>query len=401
MYQLFEKMIEPTNLYLAARLVKSKGAKALGIDGIHSKDAVSYLDAHREELTQSLTDETFRPQSIKQISIDKPNGGKRYIGIPTTQDKIIQLAMVQILSPIYEKKFSDYSYGFREKRDIHQAIQQAKQFMNDGYVWMVGLDLSNYFNTIHHDRLMSVLYQDIKDEKILKLIRKFLQSRVVRNDGRVIISKSNQGAIQGGNLSPLLANIYLNELDWELSGRGIRFIRYADDITLFLRDRISAEKIYQNIRTIIEYKLLLKVNQIKTMITTPSEIKILGFEFYIENNEYKSYIPDKSIQRLKDKCSDTIIKTDRLEMAVKHINEELIGWTSHYIQADKPISQRKAKEIDRIILDLLYKRFKPGMNIVQFKEQLKKGKGLVGLVSMQELWKIRMITSTKANVKIS
>jgi RNA-directed DNA polymerase len=280
-------------------------------------------------------------------------------------------------------------------------LKQAKQFMNDGYVWMVALDLSNYFNTIHHDRLMSVLYQDIKDEKVLKLIRKFLQSEVVRNDGRVIISKSNQGAIQGGNLSPLLANIYLNELDWELSGRGIRFIRYADDITLFLRDRISAEKIYQNIRTIIECKLLLKVNQIKTMITTPSEIKMLGFEFYIENNEYKSYIPKTSIQRLKDKCSDNIYKADMLGNAVKQINEELIGWTSHYSQADKPISQRKAKEIDRIILDLLYKRFKPGMNIVQFKEQLRKGKGQVGLVSIQELWKKRMIKSTKANAKIS
>ena len=387
MNHLFNKMIKSTNLCQAARLVKQKGAKAIGIDGIHSKEAVSYLDSHMGEIIQSLMADTFRPQPIKRIAIDKPNGGKRFIGIPTVQDKIIQLAMVQVLSPIYERKFSDYSYGFRKGRNIHQAILQAKQFMNDGYMWVVAIDLSNYFDTIHHDRLMSVLWQDIKDERVLRLIRKFLQSEVVYHNNR-IKKEVNQGAIQGGNLSPLLANIYLDKLDWELSRRGIRFLRYADDITLFLRDNKSAEKICQNISKFIEDKLLLKVNQEKTMIATPSEINLLGYQFYIDKQEYKSCITEISIHRMKEKIRNTINDANTIARAIKQINEEVTGWTSHYIHADKPLSQRQAKEIDRMILEQLYKRFKPDTDIGQFKEQLPLvRKGKVSLVSMQRLWK--------------
>lgn len=317
------------------------------------------------------------------------------------QDKIIQLAIVQVLSPIYEKKFSTYSYGFREKRNIHQVIIQAKQFMNDGYLWVVALDLSKYFDTIHHDRLMSVLFQDIKDEKLLRLIRQFLQSDVVYRNSKVQ-KELNRGAIQGGNLSPLLANIYLDKLDRELSRRGIRFIRYADDITLFLRDKKFAEKICQNISKFIEDKLLLKVNQKKTMIATPSGINLLGFQFYIDKQEYKSCIPDKSIQRMKEKILNKIDKAETLDRAVKQVNEEITGWTSHYIHADRPLSQRQAKDIDRMILERLYKRFKTNTDIGQFKEQLFMiSKGKVSLVSMHRLWKKRMIKSTKANVKVN
>ncbi len=401
MNHLFDLLIESTNLYQSARIVKYKAAKAIGIDGINSNDAERYLESHIEELIQSLKDETFRPQPIRQIAIDKPNGGKRLIGIPTVQDKIIQLAIVQVLSPIYEKKFSTYSYGFREKRNIHQAIIQAMQFMNDGYIWVAALDLSKYFDTIHHDRLMSVLFQDIKDRKLLRLIRQFLQSDVVYRNSKVQ-KELNRGAIQGGNLSPLLANIYLDKLDRELSRRGIRFIRYADDITLFLRDKKSAEKICQNISKFIEDKLLLKVNQKKTMIATPSGINLLGFQFYIDKQEYKSCIPDKSIQRMKEKILNKIDKTETLDRAVKQVNEEITGWTSHYIHADRPLSQRQAKDIDRMILERLYKRFKTNTDIGQFKEQLFMiSKGKVSLVSMHRLWKKRMIKSTKANVKVN
>ena len=386
---LLYKVTNRINLYQAAVLVKYKNGVA-GIDEVTANQAERYLDNHIDEIIQSLEEETFRPQYIRQVSIPKPNGGLRMIGLPTVRDKIIQLAIVNVLSPIYEKQFSDDSYGFRPNRSIHQAITKAQEYMNDGFTWIVAMDLSKFFDMIHHDKLMSEIFKTIKDEKILHLIRLFLQTESVYH-GRIVIRTPNLGAIQGGNISPLLANIYLDTLDRELTRRDLYFTRYADDVTIFLKTKESAQRVLSNISKFIEDKLFLQINHEKTIVANPVDVNLLGFNFYIDKGEYKSCIPNKSIQKMNLTTINKIDRSITINKAIKAVNDELRGWTSNYQHADKAISFRQAKAIDRMILEKLYGKFKPDMTIGKFRNTLYPKnikKKQLQLVSMEELWRV-------------
>lgn len=368
MNNLYSEIISRDNLLNSAKQIKSKSCIATGIDNIPCKLADTYLVEYMEEIIMSLQQDNYIPAPIKRVIIPKPNGGYRSIGVPTVMDKIIQLSIVKVLTPIYEDIFHPYSYGFRAGKSIHTAITQTKEYLDNGYIHIVQIDLDSFFDTINHDKMMSELFKTIKDKQLLKLIRLYLQSEIIQNGKS--LGKSYCGLIQGGNLSPLLANVYLNPLDWELSRQGIRFIRFADDLILFCNSIESATAIKNNICRLIEQKMLLKVNTNKTVITTPTECNILGLQFCIEQNEYKSGVPKKSIERLKAKVNANIDNAVDFNEAKRTINDELVGWYAHYIHADKFLSNREMKSIDNIILEKLYKRFGNGMKIKEFKEQL-------------------------------
>lgn len=373
MGSLFDRIISEENLYTSACMVKQKGCMGKGVDGIHSKDAINYFQNNKEKLSGQLQQNKYHPLPIKRIAIEKPSGGIRLIGIPSISDKIIQKAMVSVLYPLIDSEFSDFSYGFREGKSLVLAIEQAKKFINDGYEDIIQIDIHKFFDTLNHDRLMSELYKITKDKQILSVIRKYLNSDVVYK-GKILQCPKGKGIVQGGNLSPLLANVYLNALDKELSRRGIRFVRYVDDITIFCNSPKSAEAIMKAMIDFIEKKLLLRVNQTKSCITKPLECNLLGFTFYKEQGQYISCIPEKSIIRMQNKLCRGIKEANSYEEAIKSIHDEITGWTSHYHHADRFISGRRMSRIDRLTLETLYKKFSGGCNIKDFKAKVEQEK---------------------------
>ena len=373
MGNLFSQIISAENLISSAKHIKQNNCKATGIDNIPNKDALNYLLENMTDIVNALEGDKYIPAPIKRSKILKPNGGIRYIGIPAIADKVIQQTILQILSPIYEEIFSPYSFGFRPNRNIHQAISQVKSYFNDDYIYVIEIDLYNFFDMINHDRLMSELYKNIKDRQLLRLIRIYLRSDIIYHD-KVVLRDYNRGTMQGGNLSPLLANIYLHQLDMELSRRGLRFIRYADDISIFCNSLSSAQMIKENICRYIENRLLLEVNQTKTNVLLATECKILGFSFYKEQNQYKSYVPNKSVSKLKEKIHSKICEADTFIEAKVKVQQELTGWYNFYGKADRFISMRTMKKLDKTISEWLYKRFSFNQNIQTFKEQLRQDK---------------------------
>ncbi|WP_413228444.1 group II intron reverse transcriptase/maturase [Clostridium sp. CS001] len=222
---LFERIIDRNNLNQAFKKVKAnKGSH--GIDGMKVDELLRYLKENGASLRQSLLEGKYKPNPVRRVEIPKPDGKKRPLGIPTAVDRVIQQAIAQVLSPIFEEKFSDNSYGFRPNRSAHQAILKCKEYMDKGYKWAVDIDLEKYFDTVNHDKLIGLVYREVKDVRVIALIRKYLQAGVIEKG---IFNTSQKGVPQGGNLSPLLSNIMLNELDKELENRGLHFCRYADD----------------------------------------------------------------------------------------------------------------------------------------------------------------------------
>ncbi|MGK0469444.1 MAG: RNA-directed DNA polymerase [Clostridium sp.] len=222
---LMEKILHRDNLNQAyKRVKKNKGSS--GVDGMTVDELLEYLKRNKSQLQKELIEESYTPMPVRRVEIDKPDGGKRLLGIPTVVDRVVQQAIAQVLTPIYEEKFSETSFGFRPGRSQHHAIEKCKEHINDGYKWVVDIDISKYFDTVNHDKLMSILAKDIDDKKVLRLIRKYLQSGVMING---VVAETDIGCPQGGSASPLLSNIYLNELDKELDRRGLRFCRFADD----------------------------------------------------------------------------------------------------------------------------------------------------------------------------
>lgn len=368
MNNLYAEIINKDNLMLSAKCVKQKGCTAVGVDNIPCNTADIYLQEHIKEVTGLLQKGKYRPKPIKRVAIEKYGGGIRYIGIPTVLDKIIQLSITNRLSIIYEEIFHPYSFGFRKDRNILNAVTQAKEHLNNGYIHIIQIDLKSFFDTINHDKMMSELYKKIKDKQLLHLIRLYLQSEIIYQGKSM--GRSTKGLIQGGNLSPLLANVYLNPLDWELSRQGLRFVRYADDITIFCNSKQSAAAIKEKICKFIKRKMLLEVNTDKTVVTTPTECNLLGFQFYKEQEEYKTCIPKKAIEKLKSRIRENICKAKNLGTAKQMINEEITGWYEHYKKADRFLSNREIKSIDTRIIESFYKSFGKKQNIKAFKKEL-------------------------------
>ncbi len=272
----FEKVLHRDTLNAAYKRVKQNGGAA-GVDGMTVDDMLPYLKEQKEELLASIRSGRYKPQPVRRVEIPKPDGGVRLLGVPTVIDRTIQQALVQVLQPIFEPTFSDSSFGFRPKRNAQQAMKRAKEYYEQGYKRVVDIDLAKYFDTVNHDLLIGMVREQVKDEAVIRLIRKFLKGGVMVNG---LLSPTTEGTPQGGNLSPLLSNIYLTSFDRLLESRGHKFVRYADDCNSYVKSQRAAERVMASCTNYLEGKLKLKVNRAKSQTGTPLKLKFLGFSLY-------------------------------------------------------------------------------------------------------------------------
>jgi group II intron reverse transcriptase/maturase len=327
--ELLEKILERENLNEAYKQVyANRGAS--GVDGITVEQLLEYLKEHKAELLESIRNRMYKPQPVRRVEIPKDNGKKRPLGIPTVVDRVIQQAIAQVLSPIYEEQFSNSSYGFRVGRRCEMAIVRSLELINDGYDWIVDIDLERFFDTVHHDRLMNIINRTVKDGDVISLIRKFLVSGVMigaRYEATTI------GTPQGGNLSPLLANIMLNELDKELETRGLNFVRYADDCNIYVKSEKAAERVMKSITDFIERKLGLIVNATKSKIGRPTDIKFLGFGyFYSKDGKYYAKPHLMSVLKLKRKLKALCKRSWSISLDVRFekLRQLIVGWVNYF-----------------------------------------------------------------------
>ena len=273
---MWERIFSGRNLVKAMeRVQRNKGAP--GVDGMTVEGLPDQLREHWRSIRAKLDGREYEPSPVKRVEIPKPDGGERLLGIPTVQDRLIQQAMHQVLSEEYEPKFSEHSYGFRPGRSAHDAVRKAQGYVGDGNVWVVDMDLAKFFDRVNHDRLMSRLKRDIEDKRVLWLVNQYLKAGVMVNG---VIVERYEGTPQGGPLSPLLSNIVLDELDWELERRGHLFVRYADDCNIYVRSRRAAERVLASTRRYVEGKLRLQVNESKSAVDLATKRTFLGFSFY-------------------------------------------------------------------------------------------------------------------------
>lgn len=301
-----------------------------GIDGMKVSELGWYIDQNLEQIVDKIYKRKYKPTPVRRVEIPKENGKKRQLGIPTVMDRVIQQAIVQRLAPLYEKEFSDNSYGFRIGRSCEQAIIRALELFNDGYDWVVDIDLERFFDTVNHDRLTNIISRIIKDGNLISLIRAYLDSGVMIN-GKY--EDTTIGTPQGGNLSPLLSNIMLNELDKELEARGLNFIRYADDCLILVGSKKAAERVMKSIVKFIENKLGLKVNAEKSKIARPTNIKYLGFGFYYDDSGKCNPRPhEKSIEKFKRKLKQLTSRNWSVDMdyRIMKINQVVRGWVNYF-----------------------------------------------------------------------
>ena len=294
---LMEQILSKDNLTAAyLQVVRNKGAA--GVDGMSVEELGSYLSENGENIREQLRTRKYKPQPVRRVEIPKPDGGIRKLGVPTVVDRFVQQAVAQILTPIFEEQFHEHSYGFRSNRCAQQAILKALEMMNDGHNWIVDIDLAKFFDTVDHDKLMTIFGRTIKDGDVISVVRKFLVSGVMIDDE---YEDTIVGTPQGGNISPLLANIMLNELDKELEARGLDFVRYADDLIIMVGSRQAAERVMKSVTRFIENKLGLKVNAEKSKVDKPKGIKYLGFGFYFDSfaKGYKARPHMKAVEKFK------------------------------------------------------------------------------------------------------
>jgi len=349
--RLLERILSRTNMAEAYKRVVKKGGSA-GIDKMTVEAMFAHLKAHYAELVQSIFDGNYKPEPVKRVNIPKPDGGQRKLGIPTVIDRMVQQAISQILTPIFEKKFSASSYGFRPGRNAHQAIVKAKEYYEQGYKVSVDLDLAKYFDTVNHFLLIRMLREEIKDERVIHLIRKYLKSGVLENG---LVSPTTEGTPQGGNLSPLLANIYLTKFDKLLESRGHKFVRYADDCNIYVKSRRAAQRVMTGCVKYLEGKLKLRVNREKSCTGSPLRLKFLGFSLYSNRGNVGIRIHAKSLKRFKDKIRHlTSRKHSRsITNTLLSIKRYTTGWLGYYSIADmgnimKDISEWTRRRIRQI-----------------------------------------------------
>ena len=325
-----ERILSNENMNRAYKQVK-KNKGAAGIDGMECADLFSHLKVNGQQLRESIRNQSYKPMPVKRVEIPKADGSKRKLGIPTVTDRMVQQAAAQVLTPIYERKFHENSYGFRPGKSAQKAVLKAVEYMNEGYNWVVDIDLEKFFDTVEHDKLISVLNKEIKDGKILSLIRKFLVSGVMVGEQ---IEETEIGTPQGGNISPLLANILLNELDWELESRGLKFARYADDCIIMVGSEMSANRVMRNISRFIEEKLGLKVNMTKSKVDRPSGLKYLGFGFYFDSraHQFKAKPHAKAVAKFKKRMKELTCRSWGVSNSykVEKLNQLIRGWINYF-----------------------------------------------------------------------
>lgn len=328
-----ERILSRGNLLAALKRVeRNKGSH--GVDGMPVQNLRRHIMEHWDSLKAELLGGTYEPQPVRRVEIPKPDGGVRLLGIPTVTDRFIQQAIAQVLSQMYDRTFSDHSYGFRPGRSAHDAVRKAKGYIQEGKRWVVDMDLEKFFDRVNHDRLMGILAKRIEDKRLLKLIRKYLKSGVMMNG---VVTINEEGTPQGGPLSPLLSNIVLDELDKELEKRGHSFVRYADDCNIYVNSRKAGHRVMDSLTSFIEGKLRLKVNGTKSAVDRPWKRKFLGFSF-TSHREPKVRIAKESMKRMKDKVRDITSrkKPYPMEYRIEKLNQYLMGWCGYFALADTP-----------------------------------------------------------------
>ena len=346
-YGSLERILSRENLLLAMkRVISNKGSH--GVDGMTVYELKQFLQMNWIRIREDIFNNEYKPMPVRRVEIPKPSGGTRLLGIPTVLDIFIQQAIAQELNLIYDENFSENSFGFRPRRAAKDAIKKAESYINEGYRWVVDIDLEKFFDKVNHDILMYKLSKDIKDKRVLKLIRKYLQSGIMING---IVVSNEEGTPQGGPLSPLLSNIMLDELDKELEKRGHRFCRYADDCNIYVKSKRAGERVMENITSFIEGKLKLKVNINKSAVERPWKRKFLGFTLGIMFGKAYSSISKQSLKKHKDKLREILSRSNpmTLKQRIIKLNQVNIGWINYYgiakckgiaVQLDKWIKLR-------------------------------------------------------------
>lgn len=328
-----ERILSRGNLLSALKRVeRNKGSH--GVDGMSVQNLRAHIFDHWETMKSELLEGAYQPQPVRRIEIPKPNGGVRLLGIPTVTDRLIQQAIAQVLTSLYDPTFSSHSYGFRPNKSAHDAVKKAKGYLKEGNRWVVDIDLEKFFDKVNHDRLMGTLAKRIEDKRVLKLIRTYLNAGIMING---VFTRSVQGTPQGGPLSPLLSNIVLDELDKELEERGHKFVRYADDCNIYVKTKKAGIRVMKSVISFIEEKLKLKVNLNKSAVDRPWKRKFLGFSFTFNLNP-KIRIARESVKRMKIKIREITSrkKPYPMEYRIKKLNQYLIGWCGYFALADTP-----------------------------------------------------------------
>ena len=328
--ELIEKILSEDSIKEAIeKVVSNKGAA--GVDSMTTAEVESYYFTHGFEIITQIKNKIYKPLPVRRVYIPKPNGKKRPLGIPAVKDRVIQQSLAQALSDIYEPHFSDYSYGFRKGRSQHDAMNKVFEYLNDGYEWVIDLDIEKYFDTVNHDKLVSILRERVKDDITLHLIRSILKSGIME-DG--LVSPSEEGVPQGSPVSCVLSNIYLDKFDKELEARGLRFARFADDVNIFVKSEMSAERVMKSISSWLERKLFLKVSATKTKVVRPKDSNFLGFTFVKSKDGWKCKPMDDRKKRLYSKCKEVLIRRKAvavpLSVTFKRVNEIVRGWINYF-----------------------------------------------------------------------
>ena len=354
---MLEEILDIRNVQRAFRQVTAnKGAG--GIDGMQTDELRDYLNANWQALRSDILAGHYRPNAVRKVAIPKISGGTRMLGIPTVIDRLIQQSISQWLSPKYEGDFSCGSYGFRPNRNARQAVLKAQKYLNTGYTWIVELDLDKFFDRVNHDKLMYLLSLKIKDKRTLKLIGLYLNAGIMENG---LVSPRKEGMPQGGPLSPLLSNVILHELDAKLEARGHRFVRYADDCSIYLRSRKSAHRVMAGISVYLEDGLKLKVNRMKSKVSRPSQSNLLGFSFYGSKAGWKMRISSKSLRAIKEKIREQTKRNQPVPLyqRISKLKEIIHGWVNYFSIANAKGYMEKLDELMRTRLRIvLWKQWK-------------------------------------------
>lgn len=328
--ELINEIVEASNFWEAWMSVR-RNHGAAGIDKMSTEALDVYMPIHMEEIKASIREKHYKPSPVRRVYIPKHNGKQRPLGIPTVVDRVVQQAAAQVLGKVYEPLFSDHSYGFRPNRDCHKAIAEALGYLNEGYEWVVDFDIEKYFDTVNHDKLISILREQVNDSAPLHLIRSFLKAGVMEEG---LVHATEEGVPQGGCISPILSNIYLDKLDKELESRGLRFVRYADDFDIFVKSEMAADRVMASVTSWLERKLRLKVSATKTKVVRPSKSTFLGFTFWKSTKGWECKPADKAKKKLEDKVKAVLLRkrasVQPLSKVFTKLNQIVRGWVQYY-----------------------------------------------------------------------
>jgi RNA-directed DNA polymerase len=368
--ELWARVWENQNVVRALERVERNGG-APGIDGMTVEELRPYLREHWLELRAALDQQSYQPSPVRRVEIPKPDGGVRLLGIPNVLDRFLQQAIAQVLTPLFEPIFSPHSYGFRPGRSAHDAVKQAQEYVQAGYEWAVDIDLEKFFDRVNHDMLMARVSRVVKDKRVLKLIRAYLNSGVMVKG---VVIDTEEGTPQGGPLSPLMSNVMLDDLDKELEKRGHRFVRYADDCNIYVKTRRAGERVMESVKVYLEKKLKLKVNPKKSQVDWASRVKFLGFSFFKRNGEVLIRIANRSKERFAEKLRRLTKRTrsGKLEDVIQEINRYTMGWIGYYRLANTPrVYEELDSWIHRRLRQMVWKRWKRGTT--RYRELVKMG----------------------------